>query len=463
MAAMLPPIQLSPSHLGIFKAAEIAPGALKECNTLLKKNHEAYHIFYQDPAFHNHTVHSLLTTLTLGASTSELHDRYDELAAIQRPIPEIDVTLLKSLGDDEIFYQTIGKIQQYHTFLEFFKRKIASGGYRTIVLKYLFSRTKVADRLLVQMVEGAFHPIIHLGFGIEFDQPALVAEALAQAASHDRMDVEDVLFAAEIRAAASDDKPETPLIDLVHSVRNNDRLHTAPRWGDLGAKMKVGVVGRAGDEMRDIASKFTIKHSEDDLKRRTAEMVSVCAYMAGSAHKPNRARKIDFFIMHSVTSSIFCTVLNEQGWIPLAHRARLVEVKARTDLMWYAAIGSPVLDSDAISKYTNKESDSLGWEDLFRDVVRESDDGHAAKFIRALKSGAETAKVYENTPEWSASFPCKGDSWLKLARLCQDTTKSRPWEQKWVWFAGFDEAWKRPDLAGPLTGASGTPNGHSGP
>ncbi|KAI8625048.1 hypothetical protein F5Y19DRAFT_480100 [Xylariaceae sp. FL1651] len=455
MAAVASPIQLRSSHLGLFKAAEIAPGALEECNALLEKNHEAYHIFYRDPAFHNHTVHSLLTTLTLGATTSELHDRFNELIAIQRPIPEIDEQLLTKLRDDDVFYETIGQINQYHTFLEYFKQQIGARGYRSVVLTYLFARTKVANRMLVQMVEGAYHPIIHLGFGIEFDQPAIVAEALAQAASHDRMNIEDVLFAAEKKATArydsnaSGDKPES-LIDLVHSVRANERLRTAPVWSDLGAKMKAGVVGRAGADMADIAAKFTIKAHEADLERRTAEMVSVCAYMAGSAHTSGRPRKIDFFIMHSVTSSIFCTVIIRQDWIPLVDRVRIVEFKARTDLMWYAAIGSPTLDSQAISGYANAESDSLGWEDLFRDVRRESDDGHAAKFIRALKNGEDTAKRYEDTAEWSTYFPCKRDMWLKMAKLCQDTTKSRPWELKWVFFAGFEEGWKRPDLADPL-------------
>ncbi|RYC54179.1 hypothetical protein CHU98_g12030, partial [Xylaria longipes] len=347
MAAVTSHIQLHPSHLGVFKAAEIAPGALEECNKLLEKNHAAYHIFYRDPAFHNHTVHSLLTMLTLGATTSELRDRYDEVAAIQRAIPEVDEKLLEGLGDNDVFYAAIGQIHQYHTFLEFFKRQIASRDYRDVVLTYVFGHTKVADRMLVQMVEGAFHPIIHLGIGIEFDQPAIVAEALAQAASHDRMNIEDVLFAAEKKAVASNrgaSPKESPLIDLVHAVRANDRVRTAPVWSDLGAKMKAGVVGRAGSEMAVIASQFTISANEADLQRRTAEMVSVCAYMAGAVHKPGRARKIDFFVMHCVTSSIFCTVLAlQKDWIPLADRARVVEFKARTDLMWYAAIGSPAL------------------------------------------------------------------------------------------------------------------------
>ena len=32
---------------------------------------------------------------------------------------------------------------------------------------------------------GFLHPIIHLGFGVEFKQPAIIAEALAEAAVHD--------------------------------------------------------------------------------------------------------------------------------------------------------------------------------------------------------------------------------------------------------------------------------------
>ena len=453
MTAVADPIRLSPSHVGLFKAAEIAPGALKECNELLKKNHEAYHIYYQDPAFHNHIAHSLLTTFTLGASTQELQNRYDDLTPIQRPLPEIDESLLAKLEDAEVFHNTIGQIHQYHTFLEFLTTKIAARGYRAVVLEYVFSRTKLADRMLVQMVEGAYHPIIHLGFGVEFDQPGIVAEALAMAASHDRMNIEEVLFAAEKQGAAADaikGKPEA-LIQLIHDVRANERIRMAPIWSDLGKKMKDGVVGRAGEDMARVAGRFRIKtNDETDLERRTAEMVSVCVYVAGSAHQEGRTRKIDFFVMHSVTSSIFCTVLIRQDWIPLADRARLVEYKARTDLMWYAATGSAPLNPDAISEYANPESDEMSWDDLFRDVRRECDDGHAAKFIRALKNGEQTATPYEQTEEWAAYFPCKGDMWLKSARLCQDTTKNTPWELKWVFFAGFEQSWKRPDLADPL-------------
>ena len=46
----------------------------------------------------------------------------------------------------------------------------------------------------------------------------------------------------------------------------------------------------------------------------------------------------------------------------------------------------------------------------------------------------------------------KGDMWLKLARMCQDTTKGLPTDLKWVPFTRFEQPWKRADLAEPGSG-----------
>ena len=88
----------------------------------------------------------------------------------------------------------------------------------------------------------------------------------------------------------------------------------------------------------------------------------------------------------------------------------------------------------------------MGWAELFDAVVKEHDDGHAVKFIRALKNGEDTAKEY-GRGEWEAYFPMESDMWLRLARMCQDTTKNLPTDLKWVPFTGFEQPWKRPDLA----------------
>jgi hypothetical protein len=440
-------IQLSPTSVGIFKASDIAPGSIEKCNTLLDINHEKYHIFFQDPAFHNHMAHSLLTNLSLGATPEELDDRFNDLVPIQREIPEIDHVLLKELGDPEVFYNAIGQIHQYHTFLEFFTGEISAKGWKQVLQEFLFARTKLANRMLAQLLEGVYHPLIHLGFGVEFEQPAIIAESLAQAASHDRMNIEDLFFEAE--ALANETKAQQTgksksLIELLSEVRANETIRNGPRWSDLGGKMKNGVIGRAGGALANIAAQFFIRdHVYEDLERRTAEMISVCAYLVGSVLREDRKRKLDFFIMHAVNSSIFCTVLIRQDWIKLEDKIRLVEWKGRLDLAWYAAEGCPPLNDVAISSYTG--SSEMSWQDVFSAARRECDDGHVSKLVRALKHGENETRSYEGG-EWSNYFPMKGDMWLQLARICLDTTRSLPWEVKWVWFAGFNEAWQRPDL-----------------
>ncbi|KAL2194786.1 hypothetical protein P885DRAFT_42084 [Corynascus similis CBS 632.67] len=443
------PICLSPHQTGMVRAAASnPPGSLEKCNELLQKNHEVFHMFFRDTAGHNHIVHSLLTILALGAGPEELQARYDDGVPIQRSMPAVDEELLGRLDDDEAFYAALGVVARYNTFLEFFKRKIAAQDWKEVVLKYVFARTKVADAMLARMYEGAYHPIIHLGLGIEFEQPMIVAEALAQAAAHDDSHISQLFRDAEAQAAIAypTARPKS-MRQLLEEVRANETIRNAPRWTDFGNKMRDGIVGRAGEQMAMLAAQFRIRpDNEEELQRRTAEMINTCAFLAGAAQREGRKRKIDFFYMHTVTSSIFFTVLIRQDWIKLEDRARLVEWKARLDLAWYAVCRCPLLDASAISAYSNPESDSMDWEAVFHAVIQEHDDGHAAKFIRALKNGERAGELYEQG-EWAEYFPMKGDMWLRLARMCQDTTGGLPTDLKWVPFTGFDQPWQRPDLA----------------
>ena len=400
-------------------------------------------MFFRDTAGHNHIAHSLLTILSLGGSRQELLARYEDGTPIQRPIPAIDHALLSALSTPETFLATLGQTTQYHTFLAFFKALISTQGHESVLQEYIFARTSLADKMLARMYEGAYHPIIHLGLGIEFRLPALIAEALAQAAAHDDSTISTLFQAAE--RASPPPKPKA-LLQLLHEVRASEAIRTAPRWTDFGNKMRDGVIGRASAAMAGLAAQFRVQEDEGELRRRTAEMVSVAAFMAGAAQREGRKRKIDFFYMHCVTSSLFFSVLGRQPWIALADRVRLVEWKARLDLAWYAVCGCAPLDADAVARYESPEGGEVGWEQLFERVRAEHDDGHAGKFIRALKSGESVAREWEGG-EWEECFPMKGDMWLRLARMCQDTTKGLPTDLKWVPFTGFDQPWVRPDLA----------------
>lgn len=114
---------------------------------------------------------------------------------------------------------------------------------------------------------GFLHPIIHLGFGVEFRQPAIIAEALAQAAVHDNW-MGGLLLGAE--KVAEKGKTRT-LVELLEALRQDKKITEAAHEND-GNKLRDGVIGRAKDEMVKLAARYTVEPEE--LDARTAEMTN---------------------------------------------------------------------------------------------------------------------------------------------------------------------------------------------
>jgi hypothetical protein len=437
-------IALSLENVGILGDAAVLSQSLQEANRLLQVNHDKWHIFFRDVTGHNHIAHSILTCLALGAEPSDIQRAYDDSEVTQRAIPEVDHTILEQLRDDEKLGEMIGTCNLYTTFLVFFQGEIDKHGWKQVVTKYVFSRTPLAEKMLVKMYESAYHPLIHLGLGIEFEQPGIIAEALAQAGCHEDGHISKILFGSEA-VADTQDHPEKPksLVELLSEVRNNKTIYEAPRWEERWNRMRNGIMDRASGELAPIAAQFRIR--PEDLERRTAEMISAATYIAAASQRPGRKRKIDFFLMHAVTSSIFFTVLIKQDWIKLEDRIRLVEWKGRLDLAFYAFCHCPILYKEAITEYYDDYTKNMNWTELYAAVNKEHDDGHVAKFVRALRNGENAVKPYEDGDS-SDYFPVKGEMWVKIARMALNSTRDLRTEFKWIQGTGFDEAWTRPDL-----------------
>ncbi|RAH39755.1 questin oxidase family protein [Aspergillus brunneoviolaceus CBS 621.78] len=439
----------------------VSAESLSRASELLQSNHDTWHIFFREATGHNHMAHSILTALALGASPSELERAYTDTEAIQRPIPAVDPMILTRLdADPQALESLLGWSDLYSTFLTYFQSQIDRHGWQSVVTTYVFSETPLAEKLLIKLYEGMYHSLIHLGLGIEFGQPGIIAEALAQAAAHEDGHIDKLLLGVEAAIAAKDDtRTETTvpksLVQLVDKVRSHPRIWADLRFGDRWNRMRDSIMDRAADELIPIAAQFRIPASgmmmmagehADLLTIRTAEMASTAAYLAGASQSARRPRKIDFFLMHTVTASLFFSVYNAQEWIPRAMRVRLVEWKGRLDLAFYAFCKSPELDACAISDYSDDFTRDMDWAALYAAVNQEHDDGHVAKFMRALRHAERLSRPYEQHPVWAEHFPVKGNMWIKLARMALETTRHSPPDFKWIMGTGFDEAWERPDL-----------------
>ncbi|KAI9648487.1 hypothetical protein NHQ30_003121 [Ciborinia camelliae] len=438
---------LSPEYSGLGRLDSSPLGTFELASELLQINHEKYHMYFRDVAGHNHIPHSLLTVLAMGGGPKELRRAFDDGYVIQRPLAPADLEVAKELGDPEKFKERMYTSTEYCNFLAFFEQEIDIKDWKTVLDEYCFKRTPLADTMLSQLYEGLYHPIIHLGLGVEFNQPSLIAEGLAHAASHDSSQIGPFFLETEKLASSSSVKPK-PLVELYAEIRGNQKVREAA-WLKDGPLRGKGVLKRANDELVKIAAQFQVK--PEDLERGTAEMMS-CGALTSAAQKDGKARKIDFFYLHIVTCSIFFSALNRQDWLNIEDKVRLLEWKGRLDLVWYAANGAAEMKIENLLEYEPSLSKGWDWRALYKGSIDIHDDGHVVKFIRALKHGEDVVEPHVKR-EGAASFPVNGDMWLKIAQICYDSTATiapdipGQLSKKWVWGAGFEPPWfKIPNL-----------------
>ena len=60
------------------------------------------------------------------------------------------------------------------------------------------------------------------------------------------------------------------------------------------------------------------------------------------------------FLRHHINSSLIYITINNQDWISLGTKARMLEWKIRMDLLQYVAQASPAFSVESIVNYTPK-------------------------------------------------------------------------------------------------------------
>lgn len=329
-------------------------------------------------------------------------------------------SVAKEMHDPEQFKEYLGKGKYYHDFLVFFQGEIEAKGWQNVLNEYLFAGDERADDMLVRLYAGFLHPLIHLGFGIEFQQPAIIAEALAQTAVHANW-MAPLFFECEKAAEAHRGKegPDKTIVQLLDEVKQDPKLSKAAHFED-GNKIRDGIMVRAADEMVKIASQYTI--TEDQLEEKTAEMINAAVYYSGASQRPPHQVKFDFFYMHCVNSSIFFSdfLSTKNSFLTPATKRRLLEWKVWNDIVMYASRGCPPLLIDEITQYKpGKDSD---WNGIIKRVNAHEDDGHSSKLVRALAHGEQACAKYED----NEGFVIKGDMWRKLGHMAIDSVEVEP-------------------------------------
>ncbi|KAB8303177.1 hypothetical protein EYC80_004624 [Monilinia laxa] len=424
-------IKLSTEDIGVFKFKSQDFETATKTSQLLQENHDKHHIFFNASDFHNHIAHHLLTLYGLGASASIIERQYKLNAEYQRPVILSKSQAPVDMSTPDNFNNYLGNSKYYHDFLIFWQKEIESKGWKEVMKEHVFAGDAKADEILGRMFAGFLHPLIHLGFGIEFNQPAIIAEALAQASVHDNW-VYKYLSDVEKKAQPGD----KTIPQLLDEIRADTKLSTAAKWED-GNKIRDGILARAPDEMAKYASQWTVGQGE--LEAKTAQMINSAVYFTAAAQRPPKQVKFDFYYMHCVNSSIFFTSFNKQDFLTEAQKVRLLEWKVRLDLAMYASRRSPELLLEEISGYFPKllEAGDSEWSGLFQRLFEFEDDGHAVKLGRAVAHAQLISQDYEGE-DWAK---IKDFMWLKIGNMVADSVEDTG--ETWARSVGFDEAWSK--------------------
>lgn len=243
--------------------------------------------------------------------------------------------------------------------------------------------------------------MIHFGFGIEFEQPAVVAEAMAQAAVHPKS-FKTFFHRAEELAQKSPPKYGAALIDLFREIRADPKLYDEEHW-DGGDSLNDHILSDAPEKLCEIASRWTVDVDEIDAK--TAELMNVEAFVAGAAQRRDKQIKLDFFLIHAVNANIFFSAFNAQTWMSAQDKARMLEWKGRSGLIQYASRIAPTLLGDEINNYTPKQS-GMTWSLLIERTNKLTyDDGHIAKFVRSVAHGEKICAPYYGPADRDKKLP----------------------------------------------------------
>ncbi|KAI0123057.1 HypA protein [Xylariales sp. AK1849] len=424
-------IKITPENTGLWHLGQTESAANK-ATELLQKDIEQHHVFFNDDGFHNHISHQILALYGTGASAEDLVRGYKNNQNYQRPATKAREDLVEELRDWGKAKKRLGKGQYYSDWLQFFQHEIDHLGWQQTLARYMFNGDERSEDMMIRMYDSILHPLIQLMYGVEWQQPAIVAMAMAQACVHGDA-LRKFLLAAEDRAKSAP-TPMPRIARWLEEAASDEKLRNSSRFED-GNKIQDGVFARAWDQALQYAGQVNVKPEE--LDERTAEMYNTAIYEAScAAVHPGKVPKYDFFLMHHVNSSPIFITINKHDWIPTEDKVRMLEWKIRLDLLQHVARGSPKLSVNKIASYVPKDNNPGPAVELLPRMHKLDEDGHAIKLFRAIGIGKEVSKPYESK-DW---MKVKGDLWNQIAYMVVDSLEAPG--PTWVRSAGFDEAWK---------------------
>ncbi|CAK5276459.1 unnamed protein product [Mycena citricolor] len=448
------------------------PEATKKLQELLIKDGKEHHCFFNDRGFHNHLADHIIAAYDMGASPELLDEIYKTEAQEQRPLGETGPLL-----DDVRWQSRLGDPNAYAAYLVFFQEKIAKYGITKTLEDYLMSpkANGKGASMFGRLFGGALHPIIHVGFGAELGLDSLIAQGLAMCASTEG-DFSSVV--ADHWTTAMPKVPEVPtkgvtLFSILRQVYESpDLLPTLPYSPNdaIGTGYyKLCDSPKHTHALRSLYSKWSIDTTlegaafDAEINKRVEEALWQAMLFTAGTGRTGHAPRLDFFLMHSITTAIVLPRLLDALPQKL-HKVQMLQGYARACAAWAIARGRPHINPSLLMSYpalpapeslkTSTAADP--WAPIITTAL-DHYDAHLVKTIRALyyghinygkvAAGQVPGAVDENGKETHPGLgKLDGTAWIRAAGVTCSSLgwmafgeKAGDWDRSGL---GWDAAWE---------------------
>ncbi|KAI8050245.1 hypothetical protein BDF22DRAFT_696244 [Syncephalis plumigaleata] len=325
---------------------------------LLKINHDSFDIVFGGFRV-NHMVHHLYVLYSMGADSQRLQRAMNEGKQRLEPLESHGITITK-----DNWSKYLGDTTSYSAYLRFYEDQFKELGADKLFDMYV-------PLLLDGSVGAAGHPLIHLGYALEFNDNMVLVEALAMGSTR-YVPMGDLVDAP---VDNSECDPNIGFADIVAQVAEDKEFDKiALSATGTGFSDKLEAVWNRRDLLRKYYNKVAI--NEDNLDARLVELfeTAVTAYV-GSAHH----QRPDFFMVHGVTSAHAMSVVYKR--LPITERVRLLRVEWLFLLLAYIVQGRPSLGhADEILQPYQQD---YPWQRIIAEAIAAKDQ-HAPKLVYSM-------------------------------------------------------------------------------
>ncbi|ORX36099.1 hypothetical protein BD324DRAFT_630158 [Kockovaella imperatae] len=483
MARNFPDSLAGPSSF--FSFPGITPESTSTTRRLLEENDRRNDIFGPSRIFHNHFSHGLLTRYALGAPSKMLQGSWEaeqedffsldptakgRRASVAKRLPE---AISEASWDDPA---TLGVTDAYPIYLAYFHNEIEKMGSVETFKKYIMTpeanykgrNGRAAPQMIHRFMSGVLHPFIHAGFGIEFSDRLTLAEGIAQTAINGTSYGE--LFDADwLKTLETEHKPASSksILEIYSTFCSDETFKPVPYDPDAMISTRIKRALQHAEKLRELVGSWSLTDQElEGWKGKIQEVDLLATLLACASTRRGYEKKVDFFLMHGLTSSVFVHAFMPVLDIP-QRRALLASYiltllvvsmsrgRAHLDPSWLMeATAFPVGPGSTAKSSKNTIVDPTDnetrnpWTGIIESCLYDWD-AHVPKAIRSL---VHFANLYGSVPQggFGMALPADysmldGSVFVRAAGVimdvmgwCREGEKSGGWDRSAM---GYDEAW----------------------